>query len=39
MQLPHPGAVIQTMHGADEHIPVSALQFGANVFEELLLGF
>lgn len=37
MALPDPAPIIQTMHGIDERVPVSALEFGSSVYESLLL--
>jgi acetylornithine deacetylase/succinyl-diaminopimelate desuccinylase-like protein len=37
MQIPDPAAIIQTMHGANERVPVGALEFGTQVFQRLLL--
>jgi acetylornithine deacetylase/succinyl-diaminopimelate desuccinylase-like protein len=35
MQLPDVAATVQTMHGVDERVAISALEFGANVYEHL----
>lgn len=37
MQLPDPAAIIQTMHGSNERVPTAALEFGAKVYQRLLL--
>jgi acetylornithine deacetylase/succinyl-diaminopimelate desuccinylase-like protein len=38
MQLADPGPIIATMHGVDERVPVSALEFGTGVYERLMSG-
>jgi acetylornithine deacetylase/succinyl-diaminopimelate desuccinylase-like protein len=37
MQLPDPAAIVGTMHGTNERVPTTALEFGAAVYEHLLL--